>query len=214
MRNTWISFGWLLIWLWFGIDEILSDSTLHIEIEGIIYDLFWIMGILANGYLLWHYAQALKHKEMILGLSMLSLFAVKHVYGALLVCTTVVWMRRSLHDERVTRMGEITCMLCDFVCYPLMFLAVILYFFTWIAIDIGIYEDSHYLCDYNTEIYKSSAGATDRVHDTVNRYALLLDMGDMLQITYRKKVGDDQALYDKIRREYDCIGVGESDGSK
>ena len=97
------------------------------------------------------------------------------------------------------------------VSFLIIFFLLVL--FLWIIHNPGddIYDDTHYYCGDNYEIYIASAGATDKYHYYIKSEIEILLFGNF-KIVYTKEDERTKEDYDYILKNYECSLAGENDG--
>ena len=78
----------------------------------------------------------------------------------------------------------------------------------------NIYDDMHYFCDNNYEVYSYSAGAMDSFHYSIGKHYEILDIGGIIHITYDEQNEASQEEYNNYLNNHKCKLVGDINGSK
>ena len=77
-----------------------------------------------------------------------------------------------------------------------------------------IYENMHYHCENNYEVYSYSAGAMDRFHYSIGKYYESLNIDDIIYISYNERNEVSQEEYNNYLNTHKCKLVGDVNGSK
>ena len=77
-----------------------------------------------------------------------------------------------------------------------------------------IYEDMHYYCENNYEVYSYSAGAMDRFHYSIGKHYEFLDIDGIIYISYNERNEVSQEEYNNYLNTHKCKLVGDVNGSK
>ena len=77
-----------------------------------------------------------------------------------------------------------------------------------------IYDDMHYFCENNYEVYSYSASAMDSFHYSIGKHYEFLDIDGMIYIPYNERNEVSQEEYDYYLNTHNCRMVGEVNESK
>ena len=77
-----------------------------------------------------------------------------------------------------------------------------------------IYEDTHYYCDNNYEVYSYSAGAIDKFHYSIGKHYEILKINGIINISYNERNEVSQDKYEKYLETHNCRLVGDKSGLK
>ena len=77
-----------------------------------------------------------------------------------------------------------------------------------------IYEDTHYYCNKNYEIYSYSNSAGDIFHYSIGKHYDFLNINDIIHITYNEQNEVKKYDYDNYLKKHKCRFVGDINGSK
>lgn len=78
----------------------------------------------------------------------------------------------------------------------------------------NIYEDTHFYCDNNYEVYSYSAGAMDGFHYSIGKHYKILDINGIIKISFNNQNEATQNQYETYLERHNCELVGEKDGFK
>lgn len=99
---------------------------------------------------------------------------------------------------------------------PLLFVYLLVYG-TSLGEEVGrndIYDDMHYYCENNYEVYSYSAGAMDSFHYSIGKYYEFLDINGIIFISYNERNEVSQEEYNNYLNTHKCKLVGDVNGSK
>ena len=77
-----------------------------------------------------------------------------------------------------------------------------------------IYDDMHYYCDNNYEVYSYSAGAMDSFHYSIGKHYEILNISGIINISYNERNEKTQDEYEAYLETHNCKLVGDKNGSK
>ena len=77
-----------------------------------------------------------------------------------------------------------------------------------------IYDDMHYYCENNYEVYSYSAGAMDRFHYSIGKYYEFLNIDGIIYISYNERNEVSQEEYSNYLYTHKCKLVGDVNESK
>ena len=77
-----------------------------------------------------------------------------------------------------------------------------------------IYEDTHYYCNKNYEIYSYSNSAGDIFHYSIGKHYDFLNINDIIHITYNEQNEVKKYDYDNYLKKHKCRLAGDINGSK
>ncbi len=104
----------------------------------------------------------------------------------------------------------------------IFFLPLYFIFLLWIGTNINeesrrtdIYEDMHYYCENNDEVYTYSAGMMDKFHYSIGKYYEILNIDDIIWISYHERNEVSKNKYEEyLKTNYCQLKGGDSNGSK
>ena len=78
----------------------------------------------------------------------------------------------------------------------------------------NIYDDTHYYCDNNYEVYSYSAGAMDSFHYSIGKHYEILNISGIINISYNERNEKTHDEYEAYLETHNCELVGDKNGSK
>ena len=67
-----------------------------------------------------------------------------------------------------------------------------------------IYDDMHYYCEDNYEVYGYSAGAMDSMHYSIGKYYKFLNIGDVIYAVYSERNEVSEGEYKDYLKNHGC----------
>lgn len=77
-----------------------------------------------------------------------------------------------------------------------------------------IYEDTHYYCNDDYEIYSYSGGAFDGFHYIIGKHYEFINIDGIIEVNYSEKNEVSKEEYDVFLKDYNCKLVGDEGGNK
>ena len=77
-----------------------------------------------------------------------------------------------------------------------------------------IYDDMHYYCNNNYEVYSYSAGAMDSFHYSIGKHYEILNISGIINISYNERNEKTLDEYEIYLETHNCELVGDKNGSK
>ena len=181
----------------------------NLEVNGILYNLFMTAFILFNIGIVVKYKKEMKNKKIALISSVILLIFSKNIHLTIFIVTNIFLLLIITISTSKSLKTIIILMFCCILLSPYTFIFVLL-----IALNSkykmnNIYEDTHYYCEKNYEIYAYSSGAMNRFHYSVGKYYVLLDFGNIINISYRERNETTIEKYNQFLNNNKCSLVGE-----
>lgn len=216
MKKNTIDYYALIMMILFIIYNLI---LINLRISGFLYQIFMLGLIIVNIIILIKYRKRIKLKGLIIVIyffiwMLLSKNALQCAFGISNMITLIVI--GFMESDFIKVISIFITMIFGVFWAPLLF-AYLLAFGTDINEESGrndIYEDTHYYCNNNYEVYSYSAGAMDRFHYSLGKHYEILDIDDILSISYsdRNEVLEDE--YSKYLNNHNCKLVGDNNESK
>lgn len=77
-----------------------------------------------------------------------------------------------------------------------------------------IYEDTHYYCNDDYEIYSYSGGAFDGFHYIIGKHYEFINIDGIIEVNYSEKNEVSKEEYDVFLKDHNCKLVGDEGGNK
>ena len=189
-----------------------------LKIRGPLFVVFMFVFAILNGIILIKYKQKIEYKDLVIGTSFILLLFAKNIYHFLFaVSHIVILMMIDFSENKITKI--ITICIFGFVVifwFPILF-ALIFAFGLDLTEERGeskIYKDMHYRCEKDYEIYSYSAGAMDSTHFNIGKHYEILNIDDIITISYTGHHEKTSEEFEEILNQYHCELVGEKNGTK
>lgn len=182
-----------------------------LNVYEIIYEIFMFSLITVNAIILMVFKKRIKYKTLAVVVYLLIWLFSKNTLqfffafsNIILLCIT--W----LVGKHSVKIIPVFVVIFIYICsLPLFFI------FLFIGLDgKSIYDDTHYYCDNNYEIYVYSAGAMDSFHYSIGKYYEILNINGIINISYKKQDEKTQDEYEEYLETHNCKLVGDINESK
>lgn len=182
-----------------------------LKISGPLYEAFIVIVIFVNNFILIQFRKNIKYKGTLCLIFFFMWFFSKDFLQCFLAFFIIGILCITGFTEN-RHMKVITICILTFT--TLFFIPITLIFLIRFHLDANhvIYEDTHYLCEENYEIYSFSQGAMDGFHYSIGKYYEVLHIDGMIDITYRKRKETSKEKYEKYIKNHICHLVGEKNG--
>lgn len=216
MKKNIIDYYALIIMILFIVYNLILKD---LKVGGLLYQIFMIVLIILNIVLLIRFRKRIKLKGLIIVIyffiwMMLSKNALQCAFGISNMITLIIIGFMESNFIKVISILIILFFAVSLV--PLLF-AYLLIFGTDISEETGrnyIYNDMHYFCENNYEVYSYSAGAMDRFHYSIGKHYEFIYINDIIYISYNERKEVSQEEYDNYLNTHKCRLVGDVNGSK
>lgn len=216
MKKNIIDYYALIMLLLFIIYNIILKD---LKVGGLLYQIFMIVLIVLNIIILIKLRKRIKLKGLIIVIYFLIWFlfsknALQCFFG---ISNIFILIAIGLMESNFVKVISVLISLF-FVVFsmPLLFVYLLTYG-TSIGEESGrndIYDDMHYLCENNYEVYSYSAGAMDNFHYSIGKYYEFLDIDGIIFISYNERNEVSQKEYSNYLNAHKCKLVGDVNGSK
>lgn len=190
-----------------------------LKIGGLLYQIFMFVLIILNLIILIKFRKRIKLKGLIIVIyffiwMLLSKNALQCAFGISSMITLIII--GFLESNFIKVMSILITLFFAVFSMPLLFV-YLLAFGTGISEESDrndIYDDMHYFCDNNYEVYSYSAGAMDRFHYSIGKHYEFLDIDDIIYISYNERNEVSQEEHENYLNTHKCKLVGDVNGSK
>ncbi|MBE6146833.1 MAG: hypothetical protein E7168_00705 [Firmicutes bacterium] len=180
----------------------------NLQVNGILYNLLMTAFILFNIASIIKYKKDIKNKKLALITSIIILIFSKNIYHTIFIATnTFLLLIITISTSKSLKM-IIMLILCCILLSPYTFIYILIITLNSKKTS-NIYEDTHYYCENNYEIYAYSSGAMDRFHYSIGKYYVLLNFGNIINISYRERNETTIEEYNYFLNTNNCSLVGE-----
>ncbi len=189
-----------------------------LKIGGLLYQIFMIIIIIVNAIILIVFRKEIKYKEVVCVIYFFTWLFSKNVPQCFFnFSNIIVLVGIGLIDSMFMRVFSIIIGLIVSIFFLPLFFVFLLCFGTSMSEESGrsdIYEDMHYYCENNYEVYSYSAGAMDRFHYSIGKYYDILDINGIMNISYNERSEVSQEEYNNYLNTHKCKLFGDVNGFK
>lgn len=210
MKKILINNYGILIMILFIINNTL---LVNLHINGMLYISIMFSIIILNIIVINKYKKEIKYKSLII-ISFLIMLSSKDSYNLIFYITNIItFIIVGISESKINQITIIIVGIIFVVFHPL----IILYIFIVILglnDNPSIYEEMHYHCDNNYNVYAYSGGAMDSFHYNISKYYEILNIDGIITITYNKRNEKNYEEYNNFIKHHKCKLVGEIHESK
>lgn len=216
MKKNIIDYYALIMMILFIIYNIILKN---LKISGLLFQILMIALIVLNIFILIKYRKRIKLKSLIIVIYFLVWFlfsknALQCLFGISTMITLIVIGFMGSNFIKVVSI-LITLFFVVFS-MPLLFAYLLKY-----GVSISeeserndIYNDTHYYCENNYEIYAYSAGAMDKFHYSIGKYYEFFNINGIIYISYNERNEVSREEYNEYLTTHKCRLVGDKNGFK
>ncbi len=182
-----------------------------ISIKGILYQIIMYFFIIINIFMLLEYRDSIKYKKASLVMLFLLIITAKNALNLYFILTfifilLIIGFKESLFIKIVS--------ICSIVFSVIFFLPTLFIFmFTFgesldgTVLENQIYEEQHYLCSGNTEVFVASGGAFDMFHYYKGNFYKIVNIDDIININVRFSHETSEDKYEEEIKNNKCVLV-------
>ena len=189
-----------------------------LKIGGLFYQIIMIIIIIANAIILIVFRKDIKYKEVVCAIYFFTWLFSKNIPQCFFNFSNIILLVGiGLIDSMFMRVFAIIIGLIVSIFFLPLFFVFLLCFGTSMSEESGrndIYEDMHYYCENNYEVYSYSAGAMDSFHYSIGKHYEFLDIDGIIFISYNERNEVSQEEYNNYLNTHKCKLVGDVNGSK
>ena len=190
-----------------------------LKVGGLLYQVFMIFLIILNIILLIKFRKRIKFKGLIIVIYFFIwfLFSKNALQCFFAISNMIILITIGFMESNFIKVISILITLFFAVFSMPLFFLYLLAYGTGISEESGrndIYDDMHYFCENNYEVYSYSAGAMDRFHYSIGKHYEFLDINGIIYISYNERNEVSQKEYDNYLNTHKCKLVGDVNGSK
>ena len=215
MNKNYTDYYFFIMVLFFITYNIIFES---LKISGSLYKLFMILLIIINSIVLFILNKKISFKKIILIIYIFTIVKSKNqlqfffaLFNIIILCII------GLQESNLIKTISIFILIITLTySLPLLFV-FLLEFGTELDEDVymnKIYEDTHYYCNKNYEIYSYSNNAGDAFHYSIGKHYDFLNINDIIHITYNEQNEVKKYDYDNYLKKHKCRLVGGINESK
>lgn len=213
MNKNLIKYYALIIFLLFYYYNII---LYQIQIGGLIYQILMLVLIISNSIILIKCKNNIKYKPLIILLYLLiwifskSTLQCFFAYSNILILCITGFMESNL----IKLLSILISIFIYLFFLPLLFFFLINFGFSLDEDKLikDVYEDTHYICNNDYELYTYSAGAMDSFHYSIGKYYEFIKINDILYIVYKERNEVNREEYYNYLDTNNCFLVGDKNG--
>ena len=215
MNKNYINYYFFIMALFFITYNIIFES---LKISGSLYKLFMILLIIINSIILFILNKKISLKKIILIIYIFTIVKSKNQLQFFFALSNIIILCIiGFQESNLIKTISLFILIITLTYFlPLLF-AFLLEFGTELDEDVyinKIYEDTHYYCNKNYEIYSYSYSAGDVFHYSIGKHYDFLNINDIIHITYSEQNEVKKYDYDNYLKKHKCRLVGDINGSK
>lgn len=192
----------------------------HLKIGGNLYQIFMLFLIIINIIVLIKFREKIKFKALIIVVYffiwvLLSKNAWQCTFGlSNMIALMIIGYMESNSLKVITVLITLFFVIFSM---PLFFASILAFGVIGEDKEIernDIYDDMHYYCENNYEVYSYSAGAMDSFHYSIGKYYEFLDINGIIYVSYNERNEVSEKEYSNYLKRHKCRLVGDINGSK
>lgn len=215
MNKNYTDYYFFIMVLFFITYNIIFES---LKISGSLYKLFMISLIIINSIILFILNKKISLKKIILIIYIFTIVKSRNQLQFFFALSNIIILCIIGFQESNLIKNISIFILIITLTYSLPLLFVfLLEFGTELDEDVymnKIYEDTHYYCNKNYEIYSYSNSAGDVFHYSIGKHYDFLNINDIIHITYNEQNEVKKYDYDNYLKKHKCRLVGGINESK
>lgn len=189
----------------------------NLVVRGFLYKIIMLILVILNLVVIIKFKKCIKYKFMVILVYFLLWLFSKNVFQCFFSLSSMaILMVVGFTERKAIKILTICIMLFFSNFYLLIYFVFLLSFGTNLEDDprsSDIYEDTHYYCDNNYEIYSYSAGAMDRFHYSIGKHYEILNKSVILSISYNERCEKTLEEYESFLKNHSCRLVGDKNES-
>ncbi len=215
MNKNYTNYYFLIMALFFITYNIIFES---LKISGSLYKLFMILLIIINSIILFILNKKISLKKIILIIYIFTIVKSRNQLQFFFALSNIIILCIIGFQEcnLIKTISIFILIITLTYSLPLLFV-FLLEFGTELDEDVymnKIYEDTHYYCNKNYEIYSYSNSAGDVFHYSIGKHYDFLNINDIIHITYNEQNEVKKYDYDNYLKKHKCRLVGGINESK
>ena len=215
MNKNYTNYYFFIMVLFFIMYNIIFES---LKISGPLYKLFMILLIIINSIILFILNKKISLKKIIIIIYIFTIVKSKNQLQFFFALSNIIILCIiGFQESNLIKTISIFILIITLTySLPLLFV-FLLEFGTELDEDVymnKIYEDTHYYCNKNYEIYSYSNSSGDVFHYSIGKHYDFLNINDIIHIMYSEQNEVKKYDYDNYLKKHKCRLVGDINGSK
>lgn len=187
-----------------------------LKIGGLLYQTVMVLLIIVNTIILITFRKKIQYKSfVIIVYSVIWLFSKNKLQCFFAFSNIIILCITGFTESHVIKKFSIFISIFVVIFFQPLFFSFLLAFGTGFDEERNrndIYDDTHYHCDYNYEVYSYRAGMMDGFHYSIGKYYEILNIDGIIYISYNKRNERTKEEYEKYIKNHNCKLVGDKDG--
>ena len=191
---------------------VLNFMFYDFEVEGLLYTFLYDVLFILNIVFIVRNRKSIKFKVPVMAGYLLILIFCKDIYYVVFDIANVILLGiMGILENGLVRVFSaiILGLVLFFSSYMVFFLMLV-----YIVSGNDIYEDTHYYCNDNYEIYSYSGGAFDGFHYSIGKHYEFMNIDGIIEINYSDRNEVSEEKYNNFLKTHSCKLVGDGDGTK
>ena len=215
MKKNLIEYYAVIIMILFVVYNLILEN---LKINGLIYQIFMVLLIVVNLIILIIFRKKIEYKNLVIVVYFFIWGYSKNILQCFFDFSNIIVLCLiGFTESKLTKF--ITLSIVIFVCmfFHLILFIFLLSFGTSLNEERGmndIYENTHYYCDNNYEVYSFSGGVFDSFHYSVGKHFDILIINDIINISYRERKVKTKEEYELYLKTHNCVLAGDINGIK
>ena len=215
MNKNFINYYGLIMSLLFVIYNIVFEG---LKISGTIYKLFMVSVIFVNLIILYIFRKKFSYKNIVIIIYLFTIIKSKNQLQFFFALSNIIVLCIThFYENNFVKIITLLISIIILIYFiPLLFIFLLI-FGNKLDEDVymnKIYEDTHYYCNKNYEIYSYSYSAGDTFHYSIGKHYDFLNINDIIHITYSEQNEVKKIEYDNYLKSNKCRLAGEINGYK
>lgn len=215
MKKSIMNYYAIIMLVLYLLYNIVLDS---LKIGGLLYQIIMIIFIIVNAIIIITFRKDIEYKEVVCVIYSFTWLFSKNILQCFFnFSNIIVLIGVCLIESKFIKIFSVVVFLIILVFFLPLYFAFILCFGTSISEESGrndIYEDMHYYCEYNYEVYSFSQGAMDKFHYSIGKHYDVLDLDGIIYVSYNERKEVSKKEYNDYLNNHKCRLVGDVNGSK
>jgi len=184
----------------------------NLILDGFLFPVFIIIHII----LLILFRKNIKRKSILVIIYFLTIFLVKNKLQLFFCISSLLTLIITgfMESNKIKIFSVFLTIFFAFFAMPILFITVFIYGIQSNEERGDIYEDTYYYCENNYEIYAFSAGAMDKFHYSIGKNYKILDLGDVIYISYQTRNEVTEEEYTHFLNNHSCKLVEDKNVGK
>ena len=215
MRKKFIDYYALAMLMLFIVYNLFLES---LKIYGLLYQVFMFLLMIVNAFVLIAFRKRIEYKALIIIVySLIWIFSKNTLQCFFAFSNIILLCITGFMEKNSIKIISVSIVIFGYIFFLPLFFFFLLAFGTGLDEESGkndIYDDMHYYCDNNYEVYSYSAGAMDSFHYSIGKHYEILNISGIINISYNERNEKTHDEYETYLKTHNCKLMGDKNGSK